>query len=76
LYHLIEIHFKIYISVTLELLRKRAEHNEGEISTLEEVTLHQQSIGRIELLDRCCPKLKILYLQANEIEKIGTLTMS
>lgn len=34
------------ISVTEELVRKRAEHNECEISTLEEVSLHQQDIER------------------------------
>jgi hypothetical protein len=32
--------------VTLDLLRKRAEHNSGEISSLEEVSLHQQDIER------------------------------
>lgn len=33
-------------AVTLELLRKRAEHNNLEISTLEEVSLHQENIER------------------------------
>ena len=28
------------------MVRKRAEHNELEISTLEEVTLHQQDIEK------------------------------
>ena len=27
-------------------MRKKAEHNEGEISTLEELSLHQQDIER------------------------------
>jgi len=27
--------------VTVELLRKRAEHNEGMLSNLEEIALHQ-----------------------------------
>ena len=27
--------------ITKELLRKRAEHNEGMLSTLEEISLHQ-----------------------------------
>jgi len=32
--------------VTENLIRKRAEHNEGELSTLEEVSLHQQDIEK------------------------------
>ena len=28
------------VEITQEMLRKRAEHNEGMLSTLEEVTLH------------------------------------
>ena len=35
--------------ITLELLRKRSEHNEGLVSSLEELALHQeelQSIGK------------------------------
>ena len=34
--------------ITLEMIRRRAEHNEGMVSTLEEVSLHQQEIERIE----------------------------
>ena len=30
--------------ITEELLRKKCEHNEGMISTLEEVTLHQEEL--------------------------------
>lgn len=58
--------------VTLELIRKRSEHNEGLVSTLEELALHQeelQSIGPI--LGRTCGKtLKILLLQNNVIERM------
>ena len=32
--------------VTEELVRKRAEHNESEIFSLEEISLHQQNIER------------------------------
>ncbi len=32
--------------VTEELVRKRAEHNNCEISSLEELSLHQQEIER------------------------------
>ena len=33
-------------TVTMDLLRKRAEHNECEITTLEEISLHQQDLER------------------------------
>lgn len=56
------------------MLRKRAEHNEGMLSTLEEVTLHQQDLKKIENLDVYCRHLKILYLQNNLIEKMEGLT--
>eukprot|EP00056_Hartaetosiga_gracilis_P018763 m.11780 g.11780 ORF g.11780 m.11780 type:complete len:438 (+) comp7041_c0_seq1:146-1459(+) len=59
--------------ITISLLRKRAEHNNKELSTLEEISLHQENIERIELLDRACPHLKILYLQNNIISAIEHL---
>lgn len=49
----------------------RAEHNDKEICSLEEVSLHQQNIERIEHIDRWCRNLKILYLQNNLIPRIG-----
>ncbi|KAL7752460.1 hypothetical protein RI367_001994 [Sorochytrium milnesiophthora] len=58
--------------ITLDLLRRRAEHNDGELSTLEEITLHQFDIEKIENLEHC-RKLKILYLQHNQITKIENL---
>ncbi|KAF7260586.1 hypothetical protein EG68_02112 [Paragonimus skrjabini miyazakii] len=58
------------VRITEELIRKRAEHNEGEIFSLEELSLHQQNLERIEHLDRWCRDLKILYLQNNLIPKI------
>ncbi|RLN53837.1 hypothetical protein BBJ29_009963 [Phytophthora kernoviae] len=60
--------------ITVELLRKRAEHNEGIISTLEEISLHQEELERIEVIGTLCRKLQILYLQNNIIEKIEDLT--
>ena len=57
--------------VTPDLVRRRAEHNEGEIFSLEELSLHQLDIERIEHLQDWCPDLKILYLQGNLISKIG-----
>ena len=59
--------------ITEEFLRKRAEHNEGMLSTLEEITLHQQNILRIENIDKFCRHLKILYLQNNLIPKIENI---
>jgi len=61
------------VRITEDLLRKRAEHNNCEIFSLEEISLHQQEIERIELLDKLCRDLKIVYLQSNLIPKIGKL---
>ncbi|XP_046330222.2 dynein axonemal assembly factor 11-like [Haliotis rufescens] len=60
--------------ITETLIRKRAEHNELEISTLEEVSLHQQDIEKIEHIDRWCRELKILYLQSNLIPTIENVS--
>ena len=57
--------------VTRDLLRKRAEHNDGDLSSLEEITLHQFDIERIELLEEYCRRLRIVFLQSNQIMKIG-----
>eukprot|EP00899_Mesostigma_viride_P004756 jgi/Mesvir1/14281/Mv09711-RA.1 len=59
--------------ITKELLRKRAEHNEGMISTLKEVSLHQQEIEKIENLGTFCRELEILYLQNNLIGRLENL---
>eukprot|EP01105_Mastigella_eilhardi_P021195 TRINITY_DN5109_c0_g1_i1.p1 TRINITY_DN5109_c0_g1~~TRINITY_DN5109_c0_g1_i1.p1 ORF type:complete len:414 (+),score=131.93 TRINITY_DN5109_c0_g1_i1:26-1243(+) len=59
--------------ITVELLRRRAEHNEGQLTSLKEVALHQFHIERIELLGECCRHLQILYLQDNLIPKIENL---
>jgi len=53
--------------LTEELIRKRAEHNEGVLSDLEEIALHQQEIERIESIEACCRHIKILLLQNNII---------
>jgi len=59
--------------ITIELIRKRSEHNDGEVTTLEELSLHQQDIIKIEMIDNHCRHLKILYLQNNLIGKIENL---
>ncbi|XP_022092208.1 protein tilB homolog [Acanthaster planci] len=62
------------VRISEDLIRKRAEHNNMEISTLEEISLHQQDIERIEHLDKWCRELKILYLQSNLIPKIENVS--
>ncbi|NWS39689.1 TILB protein, partial [Probosciger aterrimus] len=59
-----------FLSVTEDLVRRRAEHNDCEIFSLEEISLHQQEIEKLEYLDKWCRDLKILYLQNNLIPKI------
>jgi len=61
------------VRISLELLRRRAEHNEGMVSTLEEVTLHQFEIEKIEHLEQLCRHLRILYLQNNVIGRMENL---
>ncbi|GFV86969.1 protein tilB homolog [Trichonephila clavipes] len=61
-------------TITEDLLRKCAEHNECEIFSLEEVSLHQRNIKKIEHIDRWCRDLKILYLHSNLISKIENLS--
>jgi len=60
-----------FSSVTEELVRRRAEHNGGEISSLEELSLHQQDLQSIQHLQRWSRELRILYLQSNLIPRIG-----
>lgn len=60
--------------ITRELLRKRAEHNEGMLSNLEEVSLHQQNLKAISGLDIYCRHLKQLLMQNNLIEKMEGLS--
>ena len=62
------------VRINVELVRRRSEHNEGELSTLEEISLHQFDIEKIENLDKYCRKLKILYLQNNVIPRMENLS--
>lgn len=59
--------------ITLELLQKRAEHNDGCLRDLEELTLHQQDLEKIDCVNDECKMLQILYLQNNLIGKIENL---
>lgn len=59
--------------VTLDLLRRRAEHNDRRLSGLRELALHGQHLERIQLLNQHCRHLKILLLQNNVISVIEGL---
>lgn len=52
---------------------QRAEHNEGLLSNLQEITLHGQNLEQIEVVGHVCRHLKILYLQNNVIGIIENL---
>lgn len=61
--------------ITRELIRKKSEHNEGIIATMEEISLHQEELEQInEVLGKSCRKLKIIYLQNNIISKMENLS--
>lgn len=53
--------------ITLDLLRRRSEHNDGLVSTLEELALHQEELETLgPVLGRTCGRtLRILLLQNN-----------
>lgn len=63
----------IFASVTEELIRKKSEHNESLIGTLEELSLHQENIERIDHIQNWCRDLRILLLQSNLISRIENL---
>lgn len=60
--------------ITEDLLRRKAEHNEGCLSTLEEIALHQLDLEKIELFDKLTRHIKIILLQNNQIEKMENLS--
>jgi len=59
--------------LTEKLIRAKAEHHDGLISDLEEISLHQCELERIEVVGNLCRKLRILYLQNNIIPKLENL---
>jgi len=61
------------VNLNEELLRKRSEHNESTLSDLQEVSLHQHEIEKIECVGKLCKHLKILLLQNNIISKMENL---
>lgn len=61
------------VFITVDLVRKKAEHHDCLLAPLEEIALHQENIEKIEHLQDWCPKLKILLMQSNLIAKIENL---
>lgn len=61
------------VKLTEAAIRKRCEHHDGILADLEEISLHQLEIEKIEALGTYCRKLRILYLQNNIIPKIEGL---
>lgn len=61
------------VRITEALVRKKSEHNEKLISTLEELSLHQEDIECIEHLQNWCRDLKILLLQSNLVARLENL---
>jgi len=60
--------------ITEELIRRKAEHHDGILADLEEVSLHQLELeGGLEVLNALCRKLRILYLQNNVLPRISNL---
>lgn len=59
--------------ITEELIRKKTEHHDGLLGDLNEISLHQLEIERIEVLGGLCRKLQIVYLQNNVISRIEGL---
>ena len=53
-------------TLTLDLIRKKAEHHSDSLSSLEELSLHQLNLSSLTpVLASCCPNLRILYLHNN-----------
>eukprot|EP00768_Dysnectes_brevis_P006322 gnl/Dysnectes_brevis/492_a545_2086.p1 GENE.gnl/Dysnectes_brevis/492_a545_2086~~gnl/Dysnectes_brevis/492_a545_2086.p1 ORF type:complete len:359 (+),score=103.61 gnl/Dysnectes_brevis/492_a545_2086:1153-2229(+) len=61
------------VKITPELMRKRSEHNESVLWSLEEIALHQFKIRKIENIAEHCRHLQILLLQSNKITKLENL---
>ena len=40
--------------ITQELLKRKSEHNDGCLPDLEEISLHQLELEKIENLEACC----------------------
>jgi len=62
------------VHITFELIRKKAEHNQGMLDDLQELSLHQLQIEALnKVIGSTCRHLRILYLQNNLIPKLGKI---
>ena len=53
-------------TLTLDLIRKKAEHHTDSLASLQELSLHQLNLAHLTpLLSQACPHLRILYLHNN-----------
>lgn len=53
-------------TLTLDLIRKKAEHHNDTLATLQELSLHQLNLTHLTpILSQACPQLRILYLHNN-----------
>ncbi len=59
--------------ITQDLIVKKSEHHDGLLADLQEISLHQLNIEKIELLGNICKRLRIVYLQNNLIGKIENI---
>ena len=59
--------------INAKLLKKRSEHHDGLLIDLEELSLHQQGIEKIEYIGSVCTRLRILLLQNNLISRIENI---
>ena len=61
------------VVITDRLLRSRAEHNDGDLVNLEEISLNSLGIEKIEVIDKICKKLKIVHLTDNVLQDTSPL---
>ncbi|MCO5575060.1 hypothetical protein L7F22_028857 [Adiantum nelumboides] len=63
------------VGITEAMLKRRAEHNDGILYTLEELVLQEEGLDRIDkTLGTLCPHLKHLYMPNNLIPRIENLS--
>ncbi|XP_063236994.1 dynein axonemal assembly factor 11 isoform X2 [Bacillus rossius redtenbacheri] len=63
----------VIVRITEDLVRRRSEHNDGDVCSLQELSLAQERVGKIEHLQNWCRDLRILLLQDNLIQTIENL---
>ena len=53
-------------TLTLDIIRKKAEHHNDTLLSLQELSLHQLNLSQLTpILSSACPNLRILYLHNN-----------